>query len=144
MLLSPDHSVFVEDVLIPVKFLVNGTTVRQTHMRKITYFHIELPVHDVLLADGLPAESYLETGGRSAFENGCGAMQLHPEFAPDEARVGMVWQNFGYAPLIGTDGQVERVQLRLAGQALMLGYQIGDPIKSDNRKRRKVAGKSRI
>jgi hypothetical protein len=120
LLLSPDHSVFVEDVLIPVKHLVNGTTVTQIDVRTVTYYHVELPSHDVVLAEGLPAETYLETGGRFAFENGGGAMQLHPDFAPDEARVGMVWQNFGYAPLIGTDGQLDRVRARLACQALML------------------------
>jgi collagen type I/II/III/V/XI/XXIV/XXVII alpha len=125
LLLSPDHSVFVEDVLIPVKFLTNGTTVEQIDAATITYYHVELPRHDIVLAEGLPTETYLETGGRSAFQNGGGAMQLHPDFAPDEVRVGMVWQNFGYAPLIGTDGQLDRVRVRLAWQALMLGYQVG-------------------
>ena len=123
LLLSPDHSVFVEDVLIPIKHLVNGATVTQIDVATVTYYHVELPRHDVVLAEGLPAETYLETGGRFAFENGGGAMQLHPDFAPDEARVGMVWQNFGYAPLIGTDGQLDRVRVRLALQALMLGHQ---------------------
>ena len=27
--LSPDHAVFVNDVLVPVKLLINGTTMRQ-------------------------------------------------------------------------------------------------------------------
>jgi hypothetical protein len=123
LLLSPDHSVFVEDVFIPIKHLVNGTTVTQIDVATVTYYHIELPRHDVVLAEGLPAETYLETGARFAFENGGGAMELHPDFAPDEARVGMVWRNFSYAPLIGTDGQVECVRARLAVQALMLGHQ---------------------
>jgi hypothetical protein len=122
LFLSPDHSVFVEDVLIPVKHLVNNTTIAPVSVRTVTYYHIELPAHDVVLAEGLPTESYLETGGRNAFENGGGAIKLHPDFAPDEARVAMVWQNFGYAPLIGSDGELERVQGRLALQAVMLGY----------------------
>jgi hypothetical protein len=29
LFLSPDHAIFVEDVLIPAQYLVNGTTVRQ-------------------------------------------------------------------------------------------------------------------
>jgi len=120
LMLSPDHSVFVEDVLIPIKFLINETTVNQVSVRKVTYFHIELPRHDVVMAEGLPAESYLETGGRGAFENSDGAMQLHADFKPDEAQVAMIWQNFGYAPLMGTDGQYYRVVARLAAQSLML------------------------
>jgi hypothetical protein len=115
--------VFVEDVLIPIKHLVNGTTVTQIDVASVTYYHIELPRHDVVLAEGLPTETYLETGARFAFENGGGALQLHPDFAPDEARVGMVWQNFSYAPLIGSDGQLDRVRVRLALQAQMLGQQ---------------------
>jgi hypothetical protein len=35
----------------------------------------------------------------------------------------MIWQNFSYAPLIGSDGQLGRVRARLALQALMLGHQ---------------------
>jgi hypothetical protein len=50
-------------------------------------------------------------------------MELHPDFAPDEARVGMVWRNFSYAPLIGHDGQLDRVRARLTLQALMLEQQ---------------------
>jgi len=33
VLLSPDHAVFVEDVLIPIKFLVNGHTITQIELR---------------------------------------------------------------------------------------------------------------
>jgi hypothetical protein len=142
LLLSPDHSVFVEDVLIPAKHLVNGTTVTQIDVRTVTYYHIELPVHDVLLAEGLPAESYLETGGRFAFQNGGGAMQLHPDFAPDEARVGMVWRNFGYAPLIGSNGEVDRVRARLACQAQMLGFPVDcGPQPDRNRKTKLTRGR---
>ncbi len=54
--LSPDHAVFVDGVLIPIKHLINGTTIEQVPMDTITYYHLELSEHDVLLADGLPAE----------------------------------------------------------------------------------------
>ncbi|WP_158928549.1 Hint domain-containing protein [Acidisphaera sp. S103] len=123
LLLSPDHSVFIEDVMIPIKHLINGSTVTQIDVPSVTYYHIELESHDVVLAEGLPAETYLETGGRSGFENSGGVIDLHPDFAPDENRVGMVWRNFAYAPLIGTDGQLDRVRVRLTLQAVMLGQQ---------------------
>ena len=126
VLLSPDHSVFVEDVLIPIKGLINDSTVAQIAVDTIVYYHIELPHHDVLLADGLPAESYLETGSRHAFENAGGAVQLHPEFEPDPARVAMVWQNFGYAPLLGDGSQLERAQQKLALQVELLAQEDRD------------------
>jgi hypothetical protein len=68
LLLSPDHAVWVEGVLIPVRCLVNGATVVRERVEAVTYFHIEVTGHEVLLANGLPAESYLDTGNRRAFE----------------------------------------------------------------------------
>jgi fibronectin-binding autotransporter adhesin len=118
--LSPDHSVFVEDVLIPVKFLINDVTITQVRVDRIRYFHVELAGHDVVVAEGLPAESYLETGGRASFENAEGVTRLHADFAPDDAVVGEIWRAKGYAPLLGRDGELERARRMLALQAIML------------------------
>jgi len=65
--LSPDHAVYVGDGLIPVRYLVNGASVVQEDVDEVAYWHVELRRHDVLLAEGLPAESYLDTGNRHAF-----------------------------------------------------------------------------
>jgi hypothetical protein len=81
LVLSPDHALYLNGALIPAKSLLNGSTIRQEPRRTITYFHIELPHHAVLYAEGTPAESYLETGNRNAFANGGGALTLHPDFA---------------------------------------------------------------
>ena len=77
LLLSPDHAVFqggdgaAPGVLIPVRYLVNGATILPDHdLDAVTYFHVELATHEVLLAEGLPAESYLDTGNRRQFTNG--------------------------------------------------------------------------
>ena len=67
LLLSPDHAVFIGGVLIPVRYLVNDRTVVQEARDAVTYWHVELASHDILLAEGLPAESYLDTGNRAAF-----------------------------------------------------------------------------
>jgi autotransporter passenger strand-loop-strand repeat protein len=81
LLLSPDHAVFVEAVLIPVKYLINGSSITQLRLEEVAYYHVELAEHDVLTADGLPVESYLDTGDRSKFSNGGGTVALHPDFA---------------------------------------------------------------
>jgi hypothetical protein len=94
--LSPDHAVFINDVLIPIKYLVNGTTIQQIPVDEVTYYHVELPRHDVLMAEGLSVESYLDTGDRSNFTNGVDAVKLHPDFS---ARM---WEAMGCAPLIVT------------------------------------------
>jgi hypothetical protein len=74
----------------------------------VTYFHVELARHDVLLAEGLPAESYLETGQRANYANGGTVVRQFPDFA---ARA---WDALGCAPLVVTgpalDAARERIQ----------------------------------
>ena len=108
LLLSPDHAVFAEDVLIPVRHLINGGTIRQLVPPEVTYHHIELPAHDVILAEDLPVESYLDTGNRRNFSNGGGAVALFPDFS---ARL---WEMAGYAPLVSGGPVLERVRRMLA------------------------------
>ena len=120
LVLSPDHAVFVEDVLIPIRYLENGTTVAQIKVDAITYYHIELPRHDVVLAEGMPAESYLEAGARDAFANGGDVMQLHPDFAPSQERFAVLWETSGYAPLVVAGDTLDRARRNLARQATMI------------------------
>jgi T5SS/PEP-CTERM-associated repeat protein len=114
LFLSPDHAIFVQDVLIPVKYLINGRGVRQLpDFGTITYFHVELDRHDVLLAEGLPAESYLETGNRAAFANGGLPMVPHPDFGE------RIWEAEGCARLVVTGGTLEAARrLLLAEEAI--------------------------
>ncbi|MBN8899407.1 MAG: Hint domain-containing protein, partial [Rhodospirillales bacterium] len=67
LFLSPDHALLVDGVLVPVRYLVDGTDIAQVPRRSVTYWHVELPRHEVLIAEGVPAESYLDTGDRDRF-----------------------------------------------------------------------------
>jgi len=109
--LSPDHAVFVDDVLIPVKHLINGTTIAQIPVDDVSYYHVELPAHDLLLAEGLAVESYLDTGDRSNFLNGGGPVALHPDFAS------RVWEAEGCAPLIVFGSKLEAIRQRVNARA---------------------------
>lgn len=109
--LSPDHAVYVDGVLIPVKYLVDGVLIRQEPTDSVRYFHIELPHHDVLLAEGLPCETYLDTGDRSNFENGGSVIRLHPAFARG------LWEADGCAPLHVTGPVVSRTRAALRDRA---------------------------
>jgi hypothetical protein len=109
--LSPDHAVFVDKVLIPVRYLINGRTIVQKRVAEVTYYHLELPAHDVILAEGLPCESYLDTGNRSDFANGGGAVELHPTFARG------VWAASGCAELVLQGAPLEAAKRRLLEQA---------------------------
>jgi autotransporter passenger strand-loop-strand repeat protein len=79
---SPLHALYIDGHLIEARALINGATViQETETRWVTYHHIELTEHDILLAEGLATESYLDTGSRHAFE-GEATLQLHPDFRP--------------------------------------------------------------
>jgi hypothetical protein len=113
--LSPGHSVLIDGVLVPAGKLVNGRTICQVRQSRLEYWHVELDEHDVLLAEGLPAESYLDTGNRSAFINGAEQVQLHPELDPNH------WTDT-CAPLILEGPQLADAKRKLLERAQSLGH----------------------
>jgi hypothetical protein len=88
---------------------------------QVTYFHVELARHDVLVAEGLPVESYLDTGNRAMFANAGVAMMLHPDFATVNAGL-KCWERDACAPLASGADEVKPVWRRLAARAAALGY----------------------
>ena len=121
LLLSPDHAIYLPapngapDVLIPVRYLTNGATIAQQDVDTVTYWHVELFRHDVLLAEGLPCESYLDTGNRRAFEN-APLTALHPDFPRDP------WSTLACAPLALTGPAVTATRAHLLARAKTLGH----------------------
>jgi hypothetical protein len=111
LFLSPDHAVYVEEVLIPIRHLVNGTSIAQVPVDRVTYYHLELPRHDVVLAQGLPAESFLDMRDGSNYANRPGPIRLCPDFS---ARM---WEAFGCAPLVVTGRELEAARALVAGFA---------------------------
>ena len=86
--LSPGHPVLVgadADAagghLVPVMCLINGTSIAREPAAAVTYWHVELDSHDILLAEGLPAESYYDMGSRAWFAGEDGAL-VDPNFVP--------------------------------------------------------------
>ncbi len=73
------HSLSIDDVLIPVEFLVNHRTILwDDRAQKVTFYHVELEHHDVLIAEGAPAESYRDDGNRWLFRNANPGWHLPP------------------------------------------------------------------
>jgi Hint domain len=68
---SSGHSICVDlcgEVLIPASKLINGSTIAQVEVDEVSYWHVELDSHDILIANNLPAESYIAMGNRAFFE----------------------------------------------------------------------------
>jgi hypothetical protein len=105
--LSPLHAVFFDDVLVPALHLVNGATITQEPQPAATYYHLELDRHDVIIAEGMPAETYLDNGNRRAlyFEQGKRGTACTP-----------------CAPLVTTGRRLAAIRRRLHGIALGAGF----------------------
>jgi hypothetical protein len=78
--LTKGHSLFLDGALIPVEYLVNHRSIIwDDRAREVTIYHIELDTHDVLIADGAPAESYRDDGNRWQFRNANSGWGLPPQ-----------------------------------------------------------------
>jgi hypothetical protein len=71
LLLSPDHALLVDGVLVQAGALVNGVSiVRETDMPPVfTYYHVEVADHSLVFAEGVPAETFIDNVDRLAFDN---------------------------------------------------------------------------
>jgi len=81
--LSPGHALFIDGLLMPVKDLVNETSIATAlppGVEVIEYFHIVLDTHEVVLAEGVPAETLLMTSGKEyeTFTNFVEYERLYP------------------------------------------------------------------
>jgi hypothetical protein len=68
---SPWHAIYIDNILIPAKYLVNGVTIAadgKPEALSLTYFHVELDTHEAILAEGLAVESFLRDNP-DAFDN---------------------------------------------------------------------------
>ena len=109
---SGNHAIFFEGVLIPARLLVDGVNVASFACARVTYFHLELSSHDVVLAEGLAAESYLACGDRGNFGNNGNAIRLYTDFAVEVPAE--VWDARGYAPLCLSGAPIIRARALLA------------------------------
>ena len=63
LFVSPGHALYVDNcLLIDAKALVNGTTITQVTQWEgdLEYFHIETEHHEIILAEGTPAETFMD------------------------------------------------------------------------------------
>ena len=71
LLLSPGHAIAIDDVLVHASALVNGSTIIREYdvPEQFTYYHVELATHELLIAEGVEAESFVDNVDRMHFHN---------------------------------------------------------------------------
>ena len=107
--LSQEHALFIDGALIPVKYLINGRSIAfddaARRSETIEYFHVELDTHEVIFAEGMPAETFRYRDGEIAWDNlgeyreRHGDHKMMPPFAPIHSYPGIRAELVGLARL---------------------------------------------
>jgi hypothetical protein len=107
---SPGHALWVDGALVPAWRLANGVSIVQAAaVERVDYLHIELDEHEVLVAEGLGAESFYDDGSRREFANAADFWTRYPLDRPGVALARME-DGFG----------LEAIRRRLAARAGIL------------------------
>jgi hypothetical protein len=123
LLVSPDHAIFVDGKLICARQMVNGATILQEQdCASVDYYHVELDAHAILLAEGLPAESYLDTGNRGFFGNADEPLILHPDLTDESDYPAR--EAGSCEPFVSNEADVLPVWRRLTDRAAALGQPV--------------------
>ena len=99
-----------DGVLVPVEHLVSGVSIVQCEaVERVAYFHVELDSHNVIVAEGAAAETFVDCHSRRMFHNALEFAILYP--GEDSLRWAFC------APRLDDDPKVEAVWRRLAPRA---------------------------
>lgn len=73
LVLTADHALLIDGLLINSGAMVNGTSIINVPFSEMgtsyTVYHVETEDHDIILAEGAPAETFIDYVGRQAFDN---------------------------------------------------------------------------
>ncbi|MBT56492.1 MAG: hypothetical protein CMF72_24230 [Mameliella sp.] len=89
LVVTADHGMIIDGLVVNASALINGTTIDFVPVKelpdRLTVYHVETDAHDVILANGAPAETFIDYRDRRAFDNFgeylelCGCERIIPE-----------------------------------------------------------------
>jgi hypothetical protein len=109
---TADHGMLVGGIICHAGALVNGTTITRVPLAEMgetyTVYHVETEEHEIILANGAPAETFIDNVSRRVFDN----------FAEFEALYGDVpeMEELPYPRAMSARQVPERLKVKLAGQ----------------------------
>jgi hypothetical protein len=79
LMVSPTHALLIDGVLVMAAALVNGTTIQTIAppAERFAWFSIETATHEAILAEGCPAETFMDHVPRRAWDNHAEYLALH-------------------------------------------------------------------
>src|ERR1700722_16118389 len=135
------HCMLIDGVLAPAEMLINGTTITRHEpvgCEELEYYHIKLESHDVVYAEGAPAETlffvdesavnfvdYLRQYGSPATEDGRCAPLVHIGGGRDELKSRF---RSALSPWIDLRDQADVVRDRLEGCGIALAQELATAI----------------
>ncbi len=117
--LTADHALSLDGLLVQAGALVNGVTVQRMTAEELgpryTVFHVETEHHALVLAEGVPAETFIDNVARRRFDNYADFASLYGDGLPSIAEMPL--------PRVKSARQLPRsIRDRLATRAAALSH----------------------
>lgn len=110
LLITPEHCLLLEEHFIPVRMLVNGSSIVIEPGDNFDVYHIETERHSIVKANGAYAETFLDTGHRSGFTQRGDIVGISPKTTKH-------WMSDAAAPLGTNRALVEPIYQTLCARA---------------------------
>ncbi|MFM9858819.1 Hint domain-containing protein [Pseudoxanthobacter sp. M-2] len=114
---TSDHALLIDGVLVQAGALVNGTTIRHLTAAELgeryIVYHVETDGHEIIVADGMPVETFVDNVTRRRFDNYADYVALYGEQGATITEIA--------APRVKSARQLPRpIRERVAGRARAL------------------------